>query len=79
MIIKTIKNLLKKKLSPHIIHVTGNSNHINIFIVSDIFHNMKELKRQQIIYEPLTPYIQNKTLHAISIKTYSLQEYKQHN
>ncbi|AAO27067.1 YrbA [Buchnera aphidicola str. Bp (Baizongia pistaciae)] len=75
-ITNTIKSLLKKKIPLTVIHVTGDNKHINITAVSDIFNNINTLRRQQIIYKPLMPYIINKTLHAISIKTYSLQEWK---
>ena len=74
--IKKIELLLKKTLSLQKIYVTGDNNHIKIIAISDTFTNMNEINRQKIIYKPLISFIENKTIHAISIKTYSTIEWE---
>ncbi|QCI23365.1 BolA/IbaG family iron-sulfur metabolism protein [Buchnera aphidicola] len=76
MITEKIKHILIKSLSLNKVQVTGNNNHINIIAIDDIFNNKSEVEKQQMIYTQLMDYITNKTIHAISIKTYSLKEWK---
>ncbi|HMI76813.1 MAG TPA: BolA/IbaG family iron-sulfur metabolism protein [Buchnera sp. (in: enterobacteria)] len=75
MDIKKIKKLLLEKLSLQDIYVTGDSNHIDIIAIGNIFINMNEVQKQQTIYTPLMKYILEKKIHAISIKTYSIESW----
>lgn len=72
IIIKLLKqNIILKKIL-----VTGNSNHITILAVGNIFTNMSTVKRQQLIYSPLTHLISEKHIHAITINTFSPKEWE---
>ncbi|XBC41615.1 MAG: BolA/IbaG family iron-sulfur metabolism protein [Buchnera aphidicola (Kaburagia rhusicola rhusicola)] len=76
MITEKIKHLLIQSLSLHQVKVTGNNNYIEIIAIDDVFHNKSEVEKQKIIYSKLMNYIIDKTIHSISIKTYSLKEWK---
>ncbi|XBC38016.1 MAG: BolA/IbaG family iron-sulfur metabolism protein [Buchnera aphidicola (Floraphis choui)] len=75
MITEKIKHLLIKSLSLNEVKVTGDNNYIEIIAIDDIFHNKSEVEKQKIIYSQLMHYIADKTIHSISIKTYSLKEW----
>lgn len=72
---KKIETLLKNALSLKEIYVTGDSNHINIIAVGEIFTGMSEVKRQQSIYTPLISDIIEKKIHAVSIRSYTPKEW----
>ncbi|XBC37503.1 MAG: BolA/IbaG family iron-sulfur metabolism protein [Buchnera aphidicola (Meitanaphis microgallis)] len=76
MITEKIKKILQQSLSLDTIQVTGDNNYIEIIAIDNIFHDKNEVERQKIIYTQLMNYIINKTIHSISIKTYSLKEWK---
>ncbi|XBC42133.1 MAG: BolA/IbaG family iron-sulfur metabolism protein [Buchnera aphidicola (Meitanaphis elongallis)] len=76
MITEEIKKILQQSLSLDTIQVTGDNNYIEIIAIDNIFHDKNEVERQKIIYTQLMNYIINKTIHSISIKTYSLKEWK---
>ncbi|MCW5196675.1 BolA family transcriptional regulator [Buchnera aphidicola (Pemphigus obesinymphae)] len=72
---KKIKKLLMNSLALQEIYVTGDSNHIKIIAVGEIFTGMSEVKRQQSIYTSLMSDIIEKKIHAITIKSYSPKEW----
>ncbi|QCI18353.1 BolA family transcriptional regulator [Buchnera aphidicola (Aphis nasturtii)] len=71
-----IISILNQKLTLEKIYATGDSNHIKIIAVGDIFKGMNQVKRQQIIYSPLINMIIEKKIHAVSITTYTIEEWK---
>ena len=73
---KKIESLLNKKINLEKIYVTGDNNHIKIIAVGDIFKDINEVKRQQIIYSPLLDIITEKKIHALSITTYTKKEWE---
>lgn len=73
---KTIISILNKKLTLEKIYVTGDNNHIKIIAIGDIFQGISQMKKQQIIYAPLIDIITEKKIHAVSIETYTKEEWK---
>ncbi|CAL4322256.1 Acid stress protein IbaG [Buchnera aphidicola (Periphyllus testudinaceus)] len=73
---KKIKKILKKKLDLFYIKVNKENNYYKIVAVGKIFLGMNEIQKQKKIYSPLLKYITEKKIHAISIKAYSLKEWK---
>ncbi|CAL4323419.1 BolA/IbaG family iron-sulfur metabolism protein [Buchnera aphidicola] len=55
--------------------IKNNKKHLTIIIVSNKFKNQKILKRHQEIYKILSREINN-TIHAISMHTYTPEEWK---
>lgn len=76
MEIQTIKNILKNTLKCNNIHIDSNGKYFKIVVISDIFIKLSRIQREQIVYQPLTSYIKNNDIHAISIYTYTLKEWE---
>jgi acid stress-induced BolA-like protein IbaG/YrbA len=76
MDLREIENLLMQTLDLAEVHVSGDGSHFTIIAVSDSFNNMSRIKRQQAIYGPLADKIADGSMHAISIKTFSEQDWK---
>lgn len=67
-----IEHILMQSLPLDEVHVINDDNgHFTIFAIGEIFSELSNLKKQQIIYEPLMEDILNKNIHAISIKSFS--------
>ena len=71
-----IEALLKSELGLAEVHVQSDGSHFQIIAVSDKFDGMSRVKKQQMIYAPLSDKIADGSMHALSIKTYSEQEWK---
>jgi acid stress-induced BolA-like protein IbaG/YrbA len=54
---------------------TNDNKYFNAVIISNNFLNKDLVERQQIIYNIIGNYITNKTIHAISFKTYTKDEW----
>lgn len=56
---------------------SDDGNHFTVIAVSDCFAPLSRVKKQQIIYEPLAKYIADNRIHALSIQTYTQDEWRQ--
>ncbi|CRK86044.1 Uncharacterized protein YrbA [Candidatus Providencia siddallii] len=71
-----IKQILIEKLSLSQVFVTCENNYFKIIAIDDLFEGMTDVKRQQTVFSPLLEYINNNEIHAISIKTYTIEQWK---
>ncbi len=71
-----IKAVLIQKLAPQDIYVTAEGSHFQLIIVSELFADMTRKQQQQTVYVPLMEYIADNRIHALSIKTYTPQEWE---
>ena len=73
---KDIEALLKSELDLAEVHVTSDGSHFQIIAVSDKFEDLSRVKKQQMIYAPLSDKIADGSMHAISIKTFSEKQWQ---
>ncbi|WP_037384164.1 BolA family iron metabolism protein IbaG [Serratia sp. DD3] len=71
-----IEEVLMNALALDEVHVTGDGSHFQVVAVSEQFATMSRVKKQQAIYAPLMEYIADNSIHALSIKTYTPEEWK---
>ncbi|PVZ84900.1 cell division protein BolA [Serratia sp. S1B] len=71
-----IEEVLMNALALDEVHVTGDGSHFQVVAVSEQFATMSRVKKQQSIYAPLMEYIADNRIHALSIKTYTPEEWK---
>ncbi|HFB67094.1 MAG TPA: BolA family transcriptional regulator [Aeromonadales bacterium] len=74
--IDDIRTLIENNLNPDFIDVTGDGSHFQIVIVSDAFAGLNAVKRQQKIYALVSDKISDGSIHAVSIKTHTPEEWK---
>lgn len=60
--------------SEHIDNPSGGLTHATITIVSDEFINLSQVQRHKLVYNPLKEALAG-SLHALSIKAYTNEEY----
>ncbi|MBF7074904.1 BolA family transcriptional regulator [Glaciecola sp. MH2013] len=71
-----IAELLKSELSLHDVKVKSEGSHFQIIAVDSRFENMSRVKKQQLIYGPLSDKIADGTMHAITIKTFTEEQWQ---
>ncbi len=71
-----IASLLKTKLDLNDVKVKSEGSHFQIIAIDDCFEEMSRVKKQQLIYGPLSDKIADGTMHAITIKTFSVDQWQ---
>lgn len=56
--------------------MSDDGSHFQVIAVADLFSELSRVKKQQAIYEPLSEFIADNRIHALSIKTYTPEEWK---
>lgn len=71
-----IKDVLMTALTLDEAYVTGDGSHFQAIVIGAVFAGMSPVKKQQAVYAPLTQYIADNRIHALSIKAYTPEEWK---
>ena len=72
-----IINKLKNSLELDDVHVlTDDGSHFQVIAVGELFADLNRVKKQQAIYAPLSEFINDNRIHALSIKTYTPTEWQ---
>lgn len=71
-----IAEMLKRELALHDVKVKSEGTHFQIIAIDDQFIDMSRVKKQQFVYAPLSDLIADGTIHAVSIKTFSTQQWQ---
>jgi acid stress-induced BolA-like protein IbaG/YrbA len=74
-----IKTLIEAGLADCTAILDGDGVHFTAIVISPIFAGKNRIEKQQLVYATLRKHIADGTLHAISIKTYTPDEWHQHN
>jgi len=72
-----IQTILEKALNPEHIEVKSDGSHFQVTVVSNIFEGLRAVQRQQKIYALVNQQIIDGSIHALTIKTYTEEEWKQ--
>jgi len=75
----TIKNLIETGIKGSTVIVDGDGRHFNAIVISPDFSGKNRVEKQQLVYATLQQQIADGTLHAISIKTFTPDEWQNHN
>ncbi|MBL4829696.1 MAG: BolA family transcriptional regulator [Aliivibrio sp.] len=70
-----IKEILETQLQLQEVHVKGEGSHFEVVAVDDMFKGMNRVKKQQTIYGPLMDHISSNTIHALTIKAFTPEEW----
>jgi acid stress-induced BolA-like protein IbaG/YrbA len=71
-----IKQIIEAGLKESTAIIEGDDGkHYSAIVISPEFLNKNRVQKQQLVYSLLNSYITNGTLHAISIKTFTPEEW----
>ncbi|MDO4697756.1 MAG: BolA family protein [Pasteurellaceae bacterium] len=73
---KQIEAMLNAALELDEVHVQGENSHYGVIAVSDVFASLSKVKQQQMIYAPLTELFATNAIHALTIKTFTKEQWK---
>lgn len=71
-----IATMLKETLSLQDVKVKSEGTHFQIIAIDNKFEEMSRVKKQQYVYSPLSDLIADGTIHAVSIKTFTEQQWQ---
>jgi len=71
-----IAEMLTKELALHEVKVKSEGTHFQIMAIDDRFDDMSRVKRQQLVFAPLSDLIADGTIHAVTIKTFSTAQWQ---
>lgn len=74
---KALQAVLQSALSDCEVKVGGDGYHYEVVVIGDRFEGMSPVKKQQAVYAPINDLIRDGTVHAVSIKAYTPQEWSQ--
>ena len=72
-----IKSILNQQLEGCDIKVEVDGSHVNIIVIGNIFEGKRTVQRQQLVYAALQEHIASGVIHAVNMKTYSEEEWRQ--
>jgi acid stress-induced BolA-like protein IbaG/YrbA len=76
---EVIEKLILQQLPDAKVEVQGDGHHFQALIVTKSFQGLSRLKQQQMVYEALSHSISSGELHAISLKTFTPEEWEKKN
>ena len=71
---EVIKNILSESINKSEVSVEGSEAKYTVKVVSDIFSNKSIIERHKVIYALLDTYIKSGEIHALTIKTLTVNE-----
>ncbi len=71
-----VEQVLTSALALEYVKVKANGSHYEVVAVGECFEGASRVKKQQLVYGPLTDKISDGTIHAVSIKAFTPTEWK---
>lgn len=76
---KEIKALIESGMHDTQAFVEGDGAHFTAVVVSNAFKDQSRIQKQQLVYATLKAPLMDGSLHALSLKTYTPEEWQQLN
>ncbi|MDX3773457.1 BolA family protein [Chromatiaceae bacterium AAb-1] len=76
MDIKQVEQLLAEQLQLSEVYVKAEGSHYAVTAVGERFAGLNRVKQQQLIYAPLMAAIADGSIHAVTIKTFTPEQWR---
>ena len=76
MTVDDVKALLVAAIPDAEIMVEGEGSKYTVTVVTDRFAGMRPVAKQQLIYAPLNAHIATGEIHAVSMRTFTQEEWR---
>ena len=70
-----IELLISQKLPNSTVRCSGDGYHFELLVIWSGFSDKNTVQRQQIIYQHIGEFIKNGSIHALSIKAFTQEEW----
>jgi acid stress-induced BolA-like protein IbaG/YrbA len=74
-----VKTIVEQSIPKAKVIVDGDGYHYQVSVISEEFEGQSKIKRQQLVYAALGKQIASGELHALTMKTWTPQEWGQNN
>ncbi|MCW8885775.1 MAG: BolA/IbaG family iron-sulfur metabolism protein [Motiliproteus sp.] len=71
-----VKQLVEQQLEGCEVITAGEGCDFQVTVVGDAFQGLSPVKKQQLVYACLTDQIANGTIHALTIRAYTPEQWK---
>ncbi|AWL12953.1 Acid stress protein IbaG [Saliniradius amylolyticus] len=71
-----IKALLNEALTLDEVHVSGEGATFQVIAVGNVFDGVSRVKKQQLVYKPLSALIADGSIHALTIKAFTPEQWQ---
>ncbi|MFY8273719.1 BolA family protein [Pseudoalteromonas sp. SSDWG2] len=71
-----VEALLKEELELEEVIVKVEGTHYQVIAVGDCFDGVTPVKKQQLVYKPLMDQISDGTIHAVTIRAFTPQQWQ---
>jgi acid stress-induced BolA-like protein IbaG/YrbA len=71
----TVEQLIRDGLPGAEVRVTGDGSHFDAIVVSRLFEGLTPIKKQRLVMDTVRSQIASGELHALSIKTYTPEQW----
>ncbi len=72
---EAVADLIREGIPGAAVTVTGDGSHFDAVVVSDVFEGLTPIKKQRLVMDSVKPHIASGELHAISIRTYTPEQW----
>ena len=72
-----VEEILKKAMPDATVLVNGENCALEVIVISDLFEGWSPVKRQKLVYSHLSSLIIDGALHALSMRTWTVDEWRQ--
>ncbi len=73
---RTVEAMVRDALEGAEVSVEGAGANYDITVISDVFADMRPVKKQQTVYAALNQAIADGSIHAVNIRTFTPDEWK---
>lgn len=74
-----VKTLIESKLEGCEVQTAGEGCDFQVIVIGTVFSGLTPVKRQQMVYGCLTEQIADGTIHALTIKTFTPEQWQAQN
>jgi acid stress-induced BolA-like protein IbaG/YrbA len=71
-----VKKIIESQLENSQVITAGEGCDFQVTVISEQFNGLMPVKKQQLVYQCLNEYIANGTIHAVTIKTYTPEQWQ---
>ena len=76
MEVPLVKEILERGLPGATVMVGGDGRHFEATVISDIFAGKNRVQQHQLVYAALGEALNDDAVHALSIKTFTQQQWR---
>lgn len=70
-----VKQIIESQLAGSEVITAGEGCDFQVIVIGEMFAGLMPVKKQQLVYQCLNEYIANGTIHALTIKTYTPEQW----